>query len=182
MLPTILSRCRTLHFKPIENSKNHAEDPLSKALLTLLMNGKFDSYSELASQAKSLAEIIESRSKLSEEALRKELTQYYSEKLTAQQRESIDKEIEGALALQTAKESRVIFDGILAWYRDLLLLSVGGDKRFLFYPEALDSLQKAQKIDLPRVFAAVESAKTALARSTSLHLCLESLFLKLDFI
>lgn len=184
LLPTIRSRCRALHFKPVEGSSQ--SDPLGEKMIALLSRGRTLSYNELAAAAKEFAEGITERSKLSEETIRSELMLGYTEKLTPQQRESIDKEVEGALSLQITRDCQVLFDAILGWYRDLLLLSVKGDNRQLFFPHALNVLQAAQaagrQLPLERIFTAIETAKLALARSTTLHLCIETLLLRLDLI
>lgn len=187
ILPTILSRCRKINFSPLSGEEkqvspkgNHA---LTTKMLAVLAKGKFENYSDLVAQAKELSEMVETRGKEVEECLRSLYLQSYSEKLTATQRETLEKEIDGAMAMETASEANQLFETILSWHRDLLLLSVEGNPAYLIHRDLFDSLKLSLKngkmLPLEKVFSGIENAKLALSRSTALNICLETLFLRL---
>lgn len=218
LLPTIMSRCRTLYFQrltmaeislllqkqrqiPQEKASEIAslsqgsacqafrlcdqgEAPLRKKTLDFLSQAHQVSYVTFVSIAKELAEMAESTASENQEAVKADLARNVSEKLTALQREAIDKEIEGFVALQLVNQADIIFGAILGWFRDLQLLAAHGSRTYLMHADRQDALQAALKgqksvLTLDVVLKAVKEAKQSLSRSTSLSLCLENLFLKL---
>src|SRR5262249_42513834 len=108
------------------------------------------------------------------------------EHLTAVQKESLQKEIDGVLAMRQRAESQTLFDIIAGWYRDLHLLKVNGPRKLLHhkdYEKSLDqALQRGQWLELEEVQQALAAAQLSLDRSTSLSIALESLFLRLNLI
>lgn len=172
LLPTVLSRCRTIRFHDIE--KEEAPCPVREATLALLQKGPFVTYSELIQAAKSLAELVE-ESKTSEEAeIRSDTEKLGFKEMTAVQKEALEKEIEGALAMKLARHADQIFQTILAWHRDAQLVACGGDSRLL-----LLHCQSHAILSIEEVEKAIKSAQTSIERSTSLHIVLERLFLQL---
>lgn len=164
-----------------------SEDPMREKVLSMLSIGKFDGYNSLTSKAKELAEVIDSSIKMVESISKEELLKGYCDKLTAAQRESVEKEIEGAAAIHLIKEADALFDLLITWHRDLHLLNVGGDHRHLFHPDYLQEMQKvlARKgalLPLEELFEAIKISKLSLARSTAMPLCLENLFLRLNML
>ena len=83
-----------------------------------------------------------------------------------------------------SQEARALFEYILSWYRDLQLILLGGPSSHLanpdFHFELEQAVQRGDFKPLDQVYQMVENAYVALQRSTSLSLCLETLFLKLD--
>lgn len=220
LLPTILSRCRTIHFQALEEQEitpivqkiaNVTPEEAKRAallsrgsignalrivevgdnnvrnkILAMLAAGKFTNYTQLAEKAREISTIHEEVAQEIEDALKVELMKGYTEKLSAAQQQSIDKEIEGAATMKRHSEALSTFDTILSWYRDLHLLLANGNRRLLFHYDHLDDLDQAlQRGGLPpleSVQKAIESARLALERSTSLNICFESLFLKLGLL
>lgn len=220
LLPTILSRCRTIRFhaltdnevadliqqkwqKSAEEAKaiarlssgsmSHAvrrldggQDILRDQILALLSQGKMGTYKQLMSAAEAISEHIEKAKQSIEETLRQSAAERHPSGITSVQQQSIDKEIEGTVAMHLANEAHAAFDIIIGWYRDMHLLQVGGRHELLLHPDALTHTQQAlvrgDIVPLETVQAAIAQARLSLERSTSLSSCLENLFLKLNFI
>ena len=131
-----------------------------------------------------MSEQIENAKKQAEEAAREELHHLSSYQLSAQQQQTLEKEMEGLTALILTQEAQEIFGSILSWYRDLLLLSMGGAVALLSNPDFKDQLEQAvqrgEMKPLDQVIQVIEQANLSLQRSTPLALCLENVFLKLD--
>lgn len=161
------------------------EDPLRTLAFEMLANGKFESYSSLAAKAKEIAELIEGSLKQVESEAREELFKGYCDKPTATQKEELEKEIDGIVAMRLRHEAESFFDILLTWNRDLHLLQLKGNHRFLYNGDRFEELQKALRnpiIPVEDLLEAVKSTKLSLARSTPLHLCLENLFLRLKML
>lgn len=164
-----------------------SEDPMRKIVLEMLAVGKFGSYSALAAKAKELTGMIEESIKQVESSSKEEILKGYCDKLSATQRESLEKEVEGIASVYQSHEAENIFDLLLTWHRDLHLLRVNGDQKHVLNIDVLAELQKTNAKDdelmpLEKLLEAVKTTKLSLARSTSLHLCLENLFLRLNMI
>ncbi|MBS4168384.1 DNA polymerase III subunit gamma/tau [Parachlamydia sp. AcF125] len=153
-------------------------------LLPLLAAGRFSSYGALLETVRQLTEQLEQSKKQAEEEMRQELSSHL-ENLTAIQRESLEKEIEGFVSVQTNRETTHLLDFILSWYRDLELMRVKADPNFLFHKEAYKQLeqsaQQGNRLSLEQVQTAINEARKALERSSSIGITLENLFLKLHF-
>lgn len=218
LLPTILSRCRTLYFQALsqkeiqgylQNVRKLGEDEAERIaflaqgslgqalrlleegsqqvrieLLDLLAKGKLRNYKELLETLEALCERVNSSKDHAEETLRVELSHKVQDSLTAVQKEGVQKEIDGVLALQQVHVAQHLFDLILGWYRDLQLLLVQGKRGLLLHPdyeaELEQALQRGEILPLEIVQKALADARLSLERSTSLNLCLETLFLRLQ--
>jgi replication-associated recombination protein RarA len=73
-----------------------------------------------------------------------------------------------------------VFETLLFWYRDRLLLEIGGDEELLHFPEHLPQLKKTPYVPLESVEKGVKQARLAFERSTKLATCLEMFFLYLQ--
>lgn len=168
--------------KAIHLSKE--EDKLRKQILTYLSKGSCSDYKALQQEISEIIQFVELAKKEAEDEGKEDFlnTQYFS----ATQKEAMEKEIEGIAALRYASEAETIFSTLLSWYRDIQLLILGGDERFLFNPDFKEALQEAaQRGDyqvLEVVQKRINEAKLSFARSTSLSHCLETLFLQLGFL
>lgn len=218
LLPTILSRCRSVYFQALSDDevahllekKNGLDSDEAKriallsqgsvsqalkflqpnisqartTLLNALAHGKLNTYRELSGLAENIAASVEQSKKKAEEDVRGSLWKGEKGDLTAAQKQSLEKEVEGVIALQGAVEGHTLFTIILGWYRDLHLWRVGGSQAYLYHPDYADATQQAlQRGEIPpleNVQKAIAQARTSLERSTSLNLCLESLFLQLN--
>ena len=220
LLPTILSRCRTIHFHAISTEAmanllqdrwkvppdkaialaalahgsigaavrllEQGEDPVRELLIKFLAQGKFESYKELTAAAVAITEKIEEVKQLSEESVKGTLFQGSDEYLTAVQKESLQKEVDGALAVRQMHEAQALFDVISGWYRDLHLLKYNGFKELLYHGSHQNlleqSLQRGQWLEFDDVQKILKDVRLALERSTSLSIALETLFLRLNLI
>jgi len=171
LLPTIFSRCHTLYFKGEEK----AELKLNPLLTDFLMARKQLSYSVLVKLAKEMAEKIEEESAILEEKSPIELTAY--------QEQLFEKQREGKSAICQITRVELLFEQILSWFRDMLLLQFNAPKELLILSEQSHELaqacQRGEFLPLEKVQQAINEAKLALERSTPLHHVLENLFLKL---
>ena len=162
------------------------QNTMREMVLQLFAQGKCTHYKDLADKAKQISDVIEQAAELVEETAKKDMIKESTEKLTAVQRQSLEKEVEGLGAMKTARDAQALFDVILSWHRDLHLLLVNGSPQYIFHKDYRQSLeqtiQRGGILTIEAVQKAVNDAKLALERSTSLHLCLESLFLRLNLL
>ena len=220
LLPTVLSRCRPIYFRPIAEEiiaqyliaktgakaeeanvlagmaqgsigqalklAENGESSLRQPLIEILSKGSFSGYKQLAEAAASLADKVEAGKKEIEAEARKSLLHGTGEDLSSVQKQRIEKEVEGVVTMYGMQEAFVLFDAILAWYRDLQLISVGGDPKLLLnrdVPQFLSlAFEMGRVLPLDTVQKFINDARLALQRSTSLQICLENLFLKLGFL
>jgi DNA polymerase-3 subunit delta' len=220
LLPTILSRCRTIHFHALSTDEiaavlqerwqvpqeeamrlasmsqgslgaavrlfEQGEDQVRELLLNILNQGKFASFKELSEAAAAISSKVDAAKQQSEEAVRSTLFQASEEYLTAVQKESLQKEVDGALAVRQMAEAQALFDVIGGWYRDLQLLKVNGPQELLIHRTHANSLEQAlqrgQWLELEQVQKILHDMRLALERSTSLPIVLETLFMRLNLI
>lgn len=214
LLPTVLSRCRKLHFRPLEDGEiarflqeKHAvgsddarrtaylaQGSLGKALRLLqgggdrgrtllleqLAKGKFQNYKQLTELVEAVAEEVEH----SKAALEEEINATtWTEGLTANQKEGLQKELDGALAMRLFQEGEHLFQACVEWFRDLQLISVNGNRSFLVHRDFENELEQAfhrgEIQPLETVEKAVKEARFALERSSGFSFALESLLLKI---
>lgn len=161
-------------------------DPLRTSILSLLSRGRMSTYTQVMEAAQSISSSMEEQQKKTEEAVRAEQQTFYPDGLTSIQQQTIDKEIDGILALELAQEADRVFDLILSWYRDMHLLYVRGNPAYTchldFQEQNKQAFQKGEIMPLESVQAAISHARLTLARSTPLNNCLENLFLHLNMI
>lgn len=177
LLPTIISRCRTIRFEPNQHALQHSEK-----LIQILANPPFTTWSDLSHAASELAEEIQKKQSENEESLRDETVPEDLE-LTATQKQAIEKEVEGALSMKLIQETQDLLIAILSWFRDLELIHTKGDLEFLLNPKWKSELELAyqrgerQPLDLVERF--VIDAQTSINRSTPLQSILETLLIQL---
>jgi|LakMenEpi03Aug12_release.lakeMendotaPanAssembly.Ray.scaffolds.fasta_scaffold16465_4 DNA polymerase-3 subunit delta' len=220
LLPTILSRCRTVRFQNLKTEEiaaflekqrdqkpeqahylaNIAQGSLGRAIrileqggektremvLAIMSQGKMASWKQLSQVAQQISAKVEESKNLLEEQVKTELYQAPQENLTALQKENIQKEVDGFLAMRQFDEACALFEMIYGWYRDLELLKVNGNRTWLMhrdYEEALEqALQRGVALPLGHVQKIIEDVRLSLERSTSLTVCLETLFLRLQLL
>lgn len=76
-----------------------------------------------------------------------------------------------------SEQPDAVFETILFWYRDRLILEIGGGEEFLHFPQHIASLKNTPAIPLETLEKHIALARLAHARSTKLSTCLEMLFL-----
>lgn len=219
LLPTILSRCRIIHFhmlteeqiaaiiqqkgKNLEEAKRIAGLSRGSAgnafrlmegngfhsreiILGLLAKGKLPDYAQLTKMAGEISEKIEDSIKPIEEAARTGLAKGLPDDMTAVQKQSLEKEIDGIVSLRLSAEAHELFDIILSWYRDLHVMQFKGAEKLLIHRdyknEMEQALQRGEALPIEEVQKHIAEAKLALERSTSLNMCLERLFLQLNLL
>jgi DNA polymerase-3 subunit delta' len=190
LLPTVLSRCRTVRFRPLTREevswkKEEGEERWS-SLLKVLAQGRFNSYQELQKFAAEVGETTDQIKAQVEEEARHQLLEGMKENLSAVTQQAIEKEIEGAVSMRYVEEVNLIFNLILGWYRDLHLLLARGESRLLLHPTYREVLEQCvQRGEIPaleEVQKRVTETKLSVQRSSPLSSCLESLFLKLNYL
>lgn len=155
-------------------------------LLQILSEGKMKDYSELSKYAQEIAKEIEAANDAWAEELRNAFKKSFSDKPSAFQQQAMDKELDGAISMKEKTEVLSLFEVILSWYRDLEVLAIGLPVSQLINREYVSELQTVRgrgAVDnIENVFKAVRDVQTLLDRSTSLAICLENLFLKINLL
>ena len=154
------------------------ENSLEKKLLLTLSQGGFSSYGALRRFAQELQKTLDERRKRAEEEAKRELDSWG---LSAAQREAFEKEIEGVQAVDFFREADILFETLLFWFRDLLLIDQGAPSSLLLYPEFEGELKAWGKraLSLELAERAVAEARLGLERHLPFASLLEALFLKL---
>lgn len=165
---------------------NKEGNPLRGYLLDILKTAKFNTFKELTSAAAHIAESVEVTKKAMETSIRTELLRNLGTDLTSAQKQGIEKEVEGAVMMQAMQEASALFRIILAWYRDLQLIGVNGNAEWLLHrdrqQESSHAYEQGLLQPLDKIQQAINEARLALERSTSLAICFENLFLKLGLL
>lgn len=164
LLPTIASRCQTLFFS--QQLPSRSLTLFQKQFLSILATHDLSSLEGLCASIEEEKKVWEKEIKAS------------SSDDSALQKESLEKEREGWVALKYQEVAFSLFENILEWYRDVYALRLGA-KEVLFHPEYQEALQKTPFVPYSKVEKAVKTARLAIERSTKLHPCLEYLMLKL---
>lgn len=177
LLPTIISRCRSIRFEANGLSLNSYDK-----LIQILVGPPFNTWNELSLAAAELAEDIQKRQTESEEALLDASLPEEME-LTATQKQAIEKEVEGALSMKLIQETQHLLEATLSWFRDLELLHTKGNLNLLLNPQWKAELelayQKGERLSLEQVERFVMDAQTSINRSTPLQSILETLLIQL---
>lgn len=82
-------------------------------------------------------------------------------------------------ALEEETQLDELFETILLWYRDRMLLQVQGGESYLTYPEYKEHIQRTPFMPLEKVEKAIAQAQLGCERSIKLKTCLEALFFQL---
>jgi len=198
LLPTIVSRCRKIHFAPIEEGliaeylKDNgysdyqklaaaSQGSLSKALRKndeleehfLKLFFQKNSYLDLQSCLQAIETEMEKERKQLEAKLKAEILAE-----TAIEKAAFEKEIEGASFLRFYSRASSILDQALLFYRDQTLLDVGGPEKNLYFQKSLQyRIQNCPS--LSHVQDLIDHAKLCLQRSMKLSVCFENFLLSL---
>lgn len=157
-------------------------DVVRKLCLDRLMKGPFRTYSDLVAFASEVGEHVESSKKEEEEELRAMFTKGFSD-LTAVQKQNLEKEVDGAVAMRQANHSQALFENILSWYRDVHLLKSGANEQLLLNRDYRQELALINDVlPLDNVIKIVNQGKLALERSTPLSYVLENMCISLQLI
>ncbi len=168
ILPTILSRCRTLYLprKPREHR------PSSGLFLTHV-----ERYTEMQAAITEITTSLEKEGKTLTQSLRKSRL---TKDQTAKQKEQIEREIEGEAAMAFSHSIDALFEDLFLWYRDLHLLKDDGDIRHIYHQENITALEAWTRPlpPLTQVDKALRAARLSIQRFSKLTSVLETLFLK----
>lgn len=161
------------------------EPPERAILLHGLASGKMRTYQELRQWIAQLAGTVESRREEREERLKQQQKEAVAD-ITALQRQSLEKEIEGTASLHYLEEVEELLRTILSWYRDMHLISLNGNRIQLIHRDQLHALEQAVQrgllLPLEKVEQSLADVRLAVARSSALSTSLEALFLTLGFL
>ncbi|MBA3816118.1 MAG: AAA family ATPase [Parachlamydiaceae bacterium] len=161
-------------------------DPLRTMVINLLSQSELLTYKQIAECAGAIAEQMELDKKEIEDDVRGYLKKEAMDNLSAAQKQSIEKEIEGAVAMNIAQKAQSLFNIILGWYRDLQMIGVNGNRQYAIHGDYLsvceENYHRGGSLPLELVQKVLSEARLALERSTSLNICFENLFLKLNLI
>lgn len=165
---------------------NEGASPVRALLLDMLSKGKISHYKELMEVASEIAERVDEEKKQVEAEVRKTLFRGVVENISATQKQSLEKEVDGVVALHGMQEAYALFEIILSWYRDLHLLALHGNSAYLMHRDYQQACCVAASqgniMPIDDVLKAIAETRLALERSTSLQICLENLFLKLNLL
>lgn len=156
---------------------------LRKRVLDLLNRYPSPHYAEIYSFVTYFSKSVEEWKKEKEVEVRKSLMKEDSS-LTAVQKDQIEKEVEGKVAIYMQREAQILFEIVAYWYRDLHLIYCRGNGSYLIHSDAKEQLdQRLQRGSIPsleRIEKILGKLQLLLDRSTSLVTCAESLFLQLE--
>lgn len=186
LLPTVLSRCRTIRFQPVSLEEQVEDNPLRKEVIEILIQGKLNTYTDLSKTASRLADSIAELQEQEIKVLKEESKQNSLEHLNATQKQAIEKELEGAATLHLHGYTKSLMELITSWYRDIHLIKLGGNfDRLVNKDYQTQLLQIAENQSIPSlesVDKSVRSTIQSMERSTALNLCFEKLFLELGLL
>ena len=152
-------------------------------ILQLLAKGKISDYRYLCQELEQITTKLEDLKKKVEESCREELLLVPAENLTAVQLDSLEKEIDGVASMKMKQDMRTVFEVIGDWYRDIALLRVQGNRKYLIhkdYEHDLEqALQRGESRPLESIQEILSKSILSLERNTGIDLCLENLFLQL---
>jgi len=161
-------------------------DTTRTLLLEVLSYNRFRNYQQLRDIAQKLSDAVDITKKRLEEQLLSQQDSEIVRQMPTSQKEAFNKEVEGALSARFLEDVDAILDVVMSWYRDLTLLYVKGDQEKLINKDSVDALEQALQrgfmIPLDDVQKIITDARLSVARFIPLNYCLESLFLKLNYL
>lgn len=161
LLPTLISRCQTVLFP----AAAHELSPLQVQVAHLLReNGSLDAF-------ETLAETLEKQKKQWE----KEMLSTLPKELGAVQRERLEKEVEGAIALRYKEEAHSLLEVLYLWSYDQWLVQEGASSQ-VFNNEELKS---GKSLAFSAVEKGLADVTLGLDRSMSFSTLLSCFFLQL---
>lgn len=162
MLKTLLSRCQTVYF-PMKEERRHT--PLQQKFVDVLCG------------MANLEEIVKMLEV--EKEGEKQLETKPSFEMTPQQKEAYEKEREGVCALKYQEAFFSLFSTLLDWHRDLFILELGLDAKYLLFPDQVFPFSKKKRPSFSHLRRAIKEAKEGLERNISSHTILETLLMRL---
>jgi len=189
ILPTILSRCFRVNFASIKDEEiitflqdKHSFSKTDAQKLAKISDGSIGKAIELASHP----DYLKKRDLFINILAKENISTYFDlaeavAKLEDEYVQSFSKEN----PTKYHKEIDLILEKLLYWFRDLHLLKIKADEKYLFFSDKLTLLKK-QNFDglypLDKINALVDEIKLALSRNIKLKHALENFFIKINFI
>jgi len=189
MLPTITSRCFRINFSVIKEEeiiwflqKNYSLSEEDSFKISRISNGSIGRAIELAKHPDYLKKREFFISILAKENIFSffELSEALS-KLDDEYAQSFSKDNQ----TKYFDEIDLLLDKIIYWFRDLHLLKIKGDEKYLFFSDKTDLLKKQNLQNLPsldKLMELVDEIKLGLSRNIKLKYILENFFIKINFI
>ena len=132
------------------------------------------------------ASLNEQKKALEEKMLKEALDSFKDCDVTAKQKGDLEKQIEGFIAVDMARQAHSFFLSLLHYFRDLHVIYHGGPVGFLVHrhlaSRMFDSATSKEPLSLEKVEDAIRKACFAFERSTPLSFCIETLFLRLNLV
>lgn len=170
ILPTILSRC---HAIPFRGDASYTIS-VNTTLLSILRERNSLSYPNLLKKIKQLLSEIELQADSHGQV----------KDLTAYQLQQIEKQKEGTLAMQLLFFADALFEQILGWFRDMVLMQLNGSPSLLYHKdhsnEVKQACQKGEFFPLEKLQQLILEARLSLERSTPIQNVFEHFFLNLS--
>jgi DNA polymerase III subunit delta' len=74
---------------------------------------------------------------------RKSILNGTGENLSAVQKQSLEKEVEGSISMYGMREASSLLNVVFSWYRDMHLLHLNGNRSFLFNSDYMEACGRA---------------------------------------
>jgi len=185
ILPTIVSRCFRFNFSSIKDEEiisflqeKYFYEKKDALKLAKIANGSIGRAIELAKHS----DYLTKRDLLIKILAKENISTYidFSDALSSLE-EMYAQKFKENLAHE---EIDILIENILFWFRDLHLLKIKKDEKYIFFSDKLDLLKK-QNLDnlvsLDALIKLIDEVKLALSRNIKLKHALENFFLKIDF-
>jgi DNA polymerase-3 subunit delta' len=189
ILPTIISRCFRINFSLIKEEeinnflqKNYSLSIEDAKKLTKVSNGSIGKAIELAKHP----DYLRKRDLFISILAKENISSFFdlSEALTKLEDEYVQS-FSNENPTKYHKEVDLLLEKLIYWFRDLHLLKMKGNKKYLFFLDKLDLLEK-QNLDnllpLSKLNFLIDEIKTALSRNIKLKHALEIFFIKINFV
>lgn len=189
ILPTITSRCFRFNFSAISDNeiinflqKNYSLSFDDAIKISKISNGSIGKAIDLAKHPDYLIK----RDLFINILAKENISSFYelSDAITKLDDEYLDSFSEDNQNLYF-NEVDLLLEKLVYWFRDLHLLKINADERFLFFTDKIDLLKK-QNLDnlvpLEKINYLVDEIKLSLARNIKLKHALQNFFIKINFI
>jgi DNA polymerase-3 subunit delta' len=189
IIPTIVSRCFRINFSSIEQKeivsfleKKFSFSEIDAIKLAKISAGSIGKASQLANHP----DYLKKRDLLINILAKENITSYYelSDAISNLEETYTDSFSKDSL-VTLQKEVDLLIEKIFYWFRDLHLLKMKGDEKYLFFSDKIDLLKK-QNLEhlfpLDKLNILIDEIHESISRNIKLKYVLENFFLKINFI
>ena len=189
ILPTIISRCFKINFSNIQEDEmlkflqeKHSQTLEEARTIAKISNGSLASAIEVLEHPNYLK-----KRDIFISILAKEDIYSYVELFEALSKleDIFVKKTDIEDGMKRFKEIDLLLEKLIYWFRDLHLLKMNADPKFLFFQDKLDLLKKQNIDNLPsldKIYSLVDELKLAIRRNIKLKHAFENFFLQIDFV